>query len=100
MGTVIGIVAFVIALLGLAATLANVGYLAMLSSAASKRAGGEPIAQYVRGRLPLAAGLAVAGLVGLLLTGGSVVPDIIGLVVGAGSGAFAYQALQDTRQRF
>jgi hypothetical protein len=100
MGTVIGVVAFLIALLGLAATLANIGYLAMLSSAASKRAGGEPIAQYVRGRWPLAGGLAVAALVGLLLTGGSVVPDIFGLIIGAGSGAVAYQALQSTRQRF
>lgn len=100
MGTVLGIVAFVIALVGLGVTLANVGYLGMLSSAASKRAGGEPIAQYVRGRWPLAGGLAVAALVALLLTMGGVVPDILGLVLGAGSGAVAYQALQGTRQRF
>ena len=96
-----GVVAFLITLLGLAATVANVGYLAMLSSAASKRAGGEPIAQYVRGRWPLAGGLAVAALIGLLIAvSGGLVPDILGIIVAGGSGAVAYQALQGTRHRF
>ena len=95
-----GIVAFVIALVGLLAALANVGYLGMLSSAASKRAGGEPISDYVRGRWPLAGGITVVAILGLLLTTGGVVPDVFGILLGAGSGFAAKAALDTTRKRF
>lgn len=100
MAGVFGVVAFLVALVGLLAALAHDGYLALLSSSARKRAGGEPIATWVRGRLPVAGGITLAALVGLLLTTGGVVPDVLGLILGAGSGLAANAALQSTRQRF
>jgi hypothetical protein len=102
MGAVLGVVAFVIALVGLLATLGNAGYLAMLSSAASKRGlSGEATMDYVKGQRALAGGLAVVALVGLLIVIGSgPVGDVFGLILGGGSGLAGYRALNSTRQRF
>jgi hypothetical protein len=101
MSTVIGVVAFVVAVLGFLVTLGNLGYLGMLGSAARKRgAAGEPIGGYVKGRLPVAGGAALAALVGLLLTAGGVVPDVLGLLLGAGGGIVAKNSLDATRARF
>ena len=72
----------------------------MLSSAAGRRAGGEPAAQYVRGRLPLAGGTLAVALLALLLTSGGAFADVLAVVAGAGSGALAYRALQGTRERY
>jgi hypothetical protein len=101
MGTVFGIVAVVVALVGLLVALGNVGYLAMLNNAAKKRgAAGAPISDYVKGRLPLAGGATVGGAVALLLSTGGVVPDVLALLLGAGSGLVAKQSLDTTRARF
>ena len=56
-------IAVIIALAGLLVALAHGGYLLMLSSAAGRRAGGEPAAQYVRGRMPLAGGTLALSLI-------------------------------------
>ncbi|HYZ10258.1 MAG TPA: hypothetical protein VE709_17045 [Pseudonocardiaceae bacterium] len=93
-------IAVIIALAGLLAALAHGGYLLMLGSAAGRRAGGEPAATYVRGRLPLAGGTLAVALLALLLTSGGTFPDVLAVVAGAGSGALAYRALQDTRERY
>ena len=93
-------IAVIIALAGLLAALAHGGYLLMLSSAAGRRAGGEPAAQYVRGRLPLAGGTLAVALLALLLTSGGAFADVLAVVAGAGSGALAYRALQGTRERY
>ncbi len=51
MGAAVGVIAFVIALVGLVAALGHVGYLAMLNSAARKRgASGQYAVDYVGGR--------------------------------------------------
>lgn len=100
MSAVVGIVAVVIAVLGLVVAAANLGYLAILGNAARKRGiSGEPIATYVRGRMPLAGGAAAAGLIALLLTSGDLVPDVLGLVLGAGSALVAKNSLDSTRAR-
>ncbi|WP_028935599.1 hypothetical protein [Pseudonocardia spinosispora] len=102
MGAVFGLVAFLIALVGLLAAAGNAGYLTMLSSAATKRGmSGEATAEYVRGQRTTSFVLAGVALVGLLLTiSGGPVLDLIGLVLGGGAGLAGYRALEGTRKRF
>jgi hypothetical protein len=102
MGTVFGIVAAVVALVGLLAALGHVGYLAMLNNAAKKRglSGGTTV-DYVNSRWKVAGGTAGVAVLGLLMTTSSSVPiDLIGLVLGGGAGLYAKQALDSTRTRF
>ena len=102
MGAVVGIVAGLIALLGLLVALGNAGYLAMLENAARKRglAGGST-AVYVKEHRRVAVGTTGVALIGRLLTlGGSVPVDVLGAVLGAGGGIAAKRALDGTRSRF
>ena len=102
MGTAFGIVAALIALVGLLVALGNVGYLVMLNSAARKRGlSGQGTAEFVHGRRAVAGGAAAVAALGLLLTTGNSVPvDVLGMVLGAGGGLAAKQALDGTRARF
>jgi len=95
-----GLIAAIVALAGLVAALAHDGYLALLGSAASKRTGGEPIAQYVRSRWALAGGTTAAGLLALLMSTGNSFWDVLAIIVGAGTGAVATKALQSTRDKY
>ena len=100
-GDMLELIAVIIALAGLVAALAHDGYLAMLGSAASRRAGGEPIAQYVRSRWMVAGGTTAAGLLALLLSSTSAgFADVLAILVGAGTAGVATKALQSTRERF
>lgn len=101
MDTVIQLVAFVVALLGLLTALGHVGYLAMLNNAARKRGvSGGATTDYVSGRWKVAGGTALVALVGLLLTGGGAGADIVGLIIGGGAGIAAQQSLGTTRKQF
>lgn len=101
MGTVFGIVATLVALIGLLAALGHVGYLAMLNGSAKKRgiSGGATI-DYVNSRWKVAGITAAVALLGLLLTSGGFVPDVLGLIIGGGAGLAAKQALDSTRREF
>jgi hypothetical protein len=102
MGAVFGIIAAIVALVGLLAALLHVGYLAMLNSAAKKRGlSGSTTTDYVNSRWKVAGGTAGVALLGLLLTSANSVPvDLIGLLLGGGAGLYAKQALDSTRTRF
>jgi hypothetical protein len=102
MGAVFGIVAAVIALVGLIVALGHVGYLALLNNAARKRGiSGGTTTDYVNARWKVAGGTAGVALLGLLLTASNSVPvDLIGLLLGGGAGIYAKQALDSTRSRF
>ncbi len=97
---VLHVLAVLAALAGLLAAAAHGGYLAMLGSAANRRAGGEPVSQYVRSQVPVAGVTFAVALLALLLSSGGPAADILAILAGAGSGAVGYQALQSTRSRY
>ena len=100
MGTVVDLVAWIVALLGLLASLGYGGYLLMIRSVAAKRPGANHLATDARARLPVAGGLAVGAFVALLLTGADSIPvDVIGLLLGGGLGLTATSRLQSARRR-
>ena len=97
---VLNLIAVLAAIVALLAALGHAGYLAMLSSAASKRAGGAPIAQYVRSRWTIAGVTTAGALLSLLLTNGEGFADFLAILFAAGSGGTAVKALESTQKRY
>lgn len=100
MGWLINLIAVIVSLVSVAIVLGHDGYLALLSNAAKKRAGGKPVGDWVKSRVPVAAGTSIGAVLAALMTTGGVGMDIVAILLGAGSGAVAYQALETTRKRY
>lgn len=100
MGAVIGVIAFLIALAGLLASLGHAGYLAMLGAAAKKRPGGQPAVDFARKRVPVAAGAVALAAVAELAQMGGVGADVFAILLGGGAGLMSVKQLSATQQRF
>jgi hypothetical protein len=100
MDWIINLIAVVVAIASVLAALGHVGYLALLNNAATKRAGGSPVAQYVRGRWVIAGSTTAASLLAWLLTAGPTGADILAIILAGGSGVVATKALQSTQAKY
>ncbi|NKQ58154.1 hypothetical protein HFP15_35375 [Amycolatopsis sp. K13G38] len=96
----INLIAVVIAIASVLAALGHVGYLALLNNAANKRAGGAPIAEYVRSRWAIAGGTTAASLLAWLFTAGPLPMDILAIILAGGSGMVSVKALQSTQAKY
>ena len=97
---ILNLIAVIAVILAVLAALGHDAYLGMLYSAANKRAGGAPIAQYVRSRFAIA-GLTTAGaLISWLFMLGPAPMDVIAILLAGASGTVAGKALQSTQERY
>jgi len=94
------LIALIVVIVALVGALAHVGYLALLNSAARRRAGGGPVTNYVTSRWPVA-GVTTAGAViaGLFSLGGGFL-DVLAILLGAASGGVAIKALESTQKKY
>ena len=101
MGSIVNIIAVVIAIVSVLAALGHGAYLAMLNSAANKRADGAPVAKYVQSRWSIVAGTTAVAFVAWLMTSADSIPiDVLAILVAGTSGVVATRALRSTQERY
>lgn len=101
METIVNVIAVVIAIVAVLAAVGHTAYLALLNNAANRRAGGAPVAQYIRGRWPIAVGTTAVAAVAWLMTSADSVPiDVLAILVAGTSGAVAAKSLRSTQERY
>lgn len=100
MGAVVGLVAFLVTLVAFLAAAGHAGYLAMISSAAKKRPGGQPALEFVKKRVPVAGVTVAVTLLALLISQGGMGADVFAILLGGGGGYASLKALQATQTRF
>lgn len=101
MGALIGIVALLVTLVAVVAAVGHGAYLGMLTSAAKKRPGGQPVVDFARKRLPVAGATVGVTLLALLISSGDTIgADVFAMLLGAGGGAASLKALQTSQSKF
>ncbi|MCI2419413.1 hypothetical protein MOQ72_18385 [Saccharopolyspora sp. K220] len=97
----LSLVAFLVTLAAVLAAAGHAGYLAMLTSAAKKRAGGQPAVDFARKRFPIAGvGLGVTLLAFLISSGDTWGADVFAMLLGGGGGIASLKALQSSQSKF
>ncbi len=97
---VIGIIAFLVTLVGLLATLGYTGFLWQLDRVAQRRAGGDATQVLVKKRMPVALGSTGVGALGFLIALGSGLgADVIGIILAGGAGLFAVGQLGQANKK-
>jgi hypothetical protein len=97
---VLDLIAFIVVIVAIVGALAHTGYLALLNSAAKKRAGGGPVAQYVTSRWPIAGVTTAGAVIALLFSLGGGFLDVLAILLGAASGGVAIKSLEATQKRY
>lgn len=100
MDAVLGLVAFLVTLVAVVAAAGHAGYLAMLTSAAKKRPGGQPAADFAKKRYPVAGATLAVTLLAMLLSTGDGGTDVLAILLGGGGGFASLKALQGSQNRF
>lgn len=89
-----GIIALLITLVGLLATLGYTGYLWQLDKVAQRRPGGAATTARIKKRMPVALGATGVGALGFLIAlATGITPDIIGIILAGGAGVFSVKQL-------
>lgn len=99
MEAVIGVIAFIVTLVGFVAAAGHAGYLAMLTSAAKKRPGGQAAVEFTKKRYPVAGVALGVTVLALLISNGSIGADIFAILLGGGGGVGAIKSLQTSQKR-
>ncbi|QUH05062.1 hypothetical protein HUO13_33630 [Saccharopolyspora erythraea] len=96
-----GLVVFLVTLVAVLAAAGHAGYLAMLTSAAKKRPGGGPAAEFAKKRMPVAGVMLGVTLLAMLIgTGETWGADVFAVLLAAGGGVGSVKALQTSQSRF
>src|SRR2546423_14138370 len=93
----IALIVVIVAIVGVAA---HVGYLAMLNSAAKRRAGGNEVVRYVSSRWPVAGVTTAGAVLAMLFSLGGGFLDVVAILLAAASGSLAIKSPESTQKKY